>query len=234
MTDYIVLSGVIYFWNLHIHIFRKNYHKIALTEVFDFLKMAYDLLNTFAISKSIVDGSSPSVDDKLLLCITEALAIFYEQTDQLPLALETVNKGLSQSTSSAYLRKKLSELVSRYSATSAAAPAAKGSKPAADTLKTDNPFLTALGLLSQIEAEATPDDQRLLLTTKVIETMNLDGANLLKTLDWQNMSQDDYDQILELQAECWTRLTRAKIKQNDTLGAQEMAENCMQLIAGKL
>jgi hypothetical protein len=56
-------------------------------------------------------------------------------------------------------------------------------------------------------------------------------ASLLLTLDWASMLQDDYDQVMEMQAEALSRLARLNIVQNNAHGAQQLAERCLNLVA---
>jgi cobalamin biosynthesis Co2+ chelatase CbiK len=56
-------------------------------------------------------------------------------------------------------------------------------------------------------------------------------ASLLVTLDWVSMLQDDYDQVMEMQAEALSRLARLNIVQNNAHGAQQLAERCLNLVA---
>jgi hypothetical protein len=56
-------------------------------------------------------------------------------------------------------------------------------------------------------------------------------ASLLLTLDWASMLQDDYDQVMEMQAEALSRLARLNIVQNNPHGAQQLAERCLNLVA---
>jgi cobalamin biosynthesis Co2+ chelatase CbiK len=56
-------------------------------------------------------------------------------------------------------------------------------------------------------------------------------ASLLLTLDWVSMLQDDYDQVMEMQAEALSRLARLNIVQNNAHGAQQLAERCLNLVA---
>jgi hypothetical protein len=39
-------NSIVHFWNLHIHIFRKNLCTTAMPKVFEYLKMACDALQT--------------------------------------------------------------------------------------------------------------------------------------------------------------------------------------------
>jgi hypothetical protein len=41
-----VQNSIVHFWNLHIHIFRKNLCSSAMPKVFEYLKMACDALQT--------------------------------------------------------------------------------------------------------------------------------------------------------------------------------------------
>lgn len=54
---------------------------------------------------------------------------------------------------------------------------------------------------------------------------------MLLTLDWPSMLQDDYDQVMEMQAEALSRLARLHIVQNNAHGAQLLAERCLNLVA---
>lgn len=56
-------------------------------------------------------------------------------------------------------------------------------------------------------------------------------VSLLQTLDWSSMLQDEYDQVMEMQAEALSRLARLNIVQSNAHGAQLLAERCLTLVA---
>jgi hypothetical protein len=57
---------------------------------------------------------------------------------------------------------------------------------------------------------------------------------LFSSLLWNSLTQDTFDQSLELQAELWSRLTRIKVTIGDIHGAQRMAEKCLAMVTAAM
>jgi len=225
--EYGYQNGAIYFWNLHMHVFRKDkYHKI-LPETSDLLKNIYDALESFKTS-----NGAYIIDEKLRVFYIEAISLYYSRTGQIQLAFDTVSKASTNGTP--YLRRKLCELIGYFAASSSIAgnnsAAAKGSKPI-EPMKFDDPFLNVLCTLAQIETPGFPENLWEPLVAKAISYMTEDVPKRISSLNMKHLSQEDFDQVTELQCECWTRLTRIKLRMNDVYGSQAAAESCLQIVA---
>ena len=222
-------NAIIYFWNLHLHIFRKKQYSIAMNEVFDFVQASCKVIDDFVASG--VKSEVGAIDFALRLSLVEALSSFFDVQGQGQLAIDTALKGCSGG--SVYIRKRLCEhtsaLVSKLGAANAGA---KGAKPV-EPPKYDDPFLNVFGTLAQCELpdSIVPKDQQTLLSDKAITLMDTEVKAKLASFDWNNLTQEDYDQYMEMQAECYTRLTRIKIRLDDIHGSQLTAEKCMELVA---
>ena len=241
--EYGVQNGVIYFWNLHLHVFRNELFAHAMPEVLDFLTFAVKGIDALPSSNtspaglaSTTNPLAPSaIDGRLKLSLLEGLSSLHAAQGAYPQAIEISTKA-SMCAESAYIRKRAAELVSKQVllAAAAGAPAgAKGAAKSAELPKFDSPFLLVYSALAQAElpASALPPDQVQPLLDKALGLMETEVSAYLQSLNWADMAQEAYDQQLELQAEAWTRLCRAKIRQGDIHGSQQMAEKCMALIA---
>lgn len=222
-------NAIIYFWNLHLHIFRKKQYSIAMNEVFEFVQSSCKVIDDFIAAG--IKSEVGSIDSALRLSLIEALSSFYEVQGQGQLAIDTALKGCTGGT--VYIRKRLCEhtsaLVSKVGAANAGA---KGSKPI-EPPKYDDPLLNVFGTLAQCELpdSIVPKDQQTALSDKAIALMDTEVKAKLTSIDWNNLTQEDYDQNMEMQAECYTRLTRIKIRLDDIHGSQLTAEKCMDLVA---
>lgn len=235
--EYGVQNGIIYFWNLHAHIFRNNYYPFVMPQLFEAMKKIFEVMESFVSS----NGSKVILDEKLKSCLIDGLANLYAAEKLFPQAIDVAMKGCVGG--SIYSRRRLCELAVRFgvlatstNATSAAAPGGGGGKAQQpkpiEPPKFDHVLLTVFGLLAQIDMypEYTTRDQVIPLVDRAIGLMTSDVGAYLKTLNTDVMSKEEYDQFLEMQAECWTRLTRIKIVLDDIHGAQNSAEQCIKLI----
>ena len=222
-------NAIIYFWNLHLHVFRKKQYSIAMNEVFEFVQSSCKVIDDFIASG--IKSEVGSIDSALRLSLVEALSSFYDVQGQGQLAIDVATKGCASGP--VYIRKRLCEhtsaLVSKVGAANAGA---KGAKPV-EAPKYDDPFLNVFGTLAQCELpdSVVPRDQQTVLSDKAIALMDTEVKAKLAAMDWNNLTQEDYDQYMEMQAECYTRLTRIKIRLDDIHGSQLTAEKCMELVA---
>lgn len=152
---YALQNGIIFFWNLHVHIFRNGLYKYAIEELPKFLVSAVAAVDGVLASLSsaavgvhiVVTGAEPApFDHRLRLSLLETLASFYETKGQLTEAVETANKGailpgaapagkpakgapvaeVAAPEVSEYLRKKICEQSSRLSLLQSSGGAAGG------------------------------------------------------------------------------------------------------------
>jgi hypothetical protein len=177
----------------------------------------------------------------------------------LPLAIETAVKGGNNPRASEYNRRKLCEMAHRMqcqmvaaAAAAAAANAAAGGKGAAakpaapakgaaapvdaSAFRLDNPLLIAFAALAQAELPVNVVSREVSLahTDKAVTIMNTEAETFLSKLDWVDISVDRLSQVIEMQAEIYTRITRMKILFGDIIGAQDAAEKCLGLISPKV
>eukprot|EP01041_Mallomonas_annulata_P001674 gene1674-3234_t len=208
----------------------------AMDGIFEFMKIAVGAIEMII---NMPNKSSPSgivdvavaVDERLVTSMYESLALSYEMKNQIQLAFETAMKGVTHG--SVYTRRRLCELVNRLNYTLSLTKVVKVAV-AVEPVKIDHPMLMVLGTLFIAELKDVPIEQKRVLSSKALTLLETDVKTMIAALDQSNMSTDEFNQIAELQAECWTRLTRIRIHLNDIHGAQQSAEKCMQLVTNDL
>lgn len=235
-SSFLLQNGIIYFWNMHLHVFRGGLYDVAMPEVMDFLTEA-----TVAMEQ-LADLDNSGIDDRLQLILIEAKVSFFEVKQQVPQAMECATKACSIPNAIEYNQKKLAEVIGRL--TIAGAPAAgaggKGGKGggggggggASEIPKYDSVFLSIFGALAQAEqpAEVMPLETSVPLTARIVEMMDKELQDYLQALDMDDLTQERYSQLIEMQVEAWSRLTRLRVIFSDTIGAQHCADCCMKLI----
>ena len=107
---YSVQNTVIYYWNLHVHVFRNNLYEHIMPEVVSFLTTAITSIDTLLSSSSATSVSSSTTattttattvfDQKLRLSLIETLCSYYEYKNMLPEAIDLATKGCSSTGSS--------------------------------------------------------------------------------------------------------------------------------------
>jgi hypothetical protein len=225
--QYGLQNAVIYFWNLHLPLFRNRLYGFVTDEVEAFLKASLETMQRIEEKAKTPSVSSPgALDGKLKANIVEAVGLVSEAKGNVPAALEVVNKGAADTAISVYARRKLSELAGRLAVTQAPG---KSSEPP----KLDHPVLAVYHLLAQSEApeEKMPSTEAAAAVDKAVGVMRGDLQAWIDGQDWAEMSLDDYNEVMEMRAECWCRLTRGKIASGDIYGSQDTAEQCMQLVS---
>lgn len=252
---YAVQNGIIFFWNLHVHIFRHNLFKYALDELPKFIISAIAasdaLIALSATTPAGASGAAESFDHRLRQSLLETQAAFFESKGMYAEAIEAANKGAGGGAAAApakgakgaapaatepevpeYLRKKACELSSRLvlvQATSGAA--AKGGK--IDPPVFGNSFLNVFSVIVQAEQPAPlmAKDTAVALVNKAIELLERDVESDLSVTDFNTLSQERFSQLIEMQVEAWTRLTRLRMLFGDTIGSQYTAEKCLNLVS---
>lgn len=254
-------NGIIFFWNLHVHIFRHNLFKHALDELLKFITAA--IAASDALIAQAAAGGAPAVasagsdprafDHRLRQSLLETQAAFFESKGMLTEAVEAANKGAGAGAAAGapgkaakgapaptaepevpeYLRKKACELSSRLvlvQATSGAA-AAKGAKT--DPPLFGNSFLNVFSVIVQAEQPAPlmAKDTAAALVNRAIEMLERDVESDLSVTDFNTLSQERFSQLVEMQVEAWTRLTRLRMLFGDTIGSQYTAEKCLSLVS---
>lgn len=225
--QYGLQNAVIYFWNLHLSLFRSKLYGFVTDEVEAFLKMSLDTMTKIEEKAKAPSVASPgALDGKLKANIMEAVGLVSEAKGNVPAALEVVNKGAADASISVYARRKLSELAGRLSVMQA--PGKSNEPP-----KLDHPVLSVYHLLAQSEApeEKMPAAEAAAAVEKAAGVMTGELQTWIDEQDWVEFSLDRYNEIMEMRAECWCRLTRCKIASGDIYGSQDMAEQCMKLVS---
>ena len=175
-----VQNVIIYFWNINIHVFRKNLYHLIMPECIHFLERAaesLELVSAESDRRILASGKGgteiglhPVVDRKLQMSIIEALATALVATGEMSRALEVALTGCKNgppdapNNPSVYVRKRLCELVCHLSVVSAGGGSAgtaggkgksvaKGSGASADAPIPvfDHPLLNVMGLLVVVE-----------------------------------------------------------------------------------
>lgn len=266
---YALQNGIIFFWNLHVHIFRHNLFKSALDELPKFIATAIaaadGLIAQQAAAAVTADagggGTSIAVepfDHRLRLSLLETQAAFFESKGMLTEAIEAANKGATggagagapaKSTKGAatssttavpevpeYLRKKACELSSRLvlvQANSGAAAGKGGGGAKSEPPAFGNSFLNVFSVIVQAEQPVPLMSKELAVTlvNKAIEMLERDVEADLSVTDFNSLSQERFSQLVEMQVEAWTRLTRLRMLFGDTIGSQYTAEKCLNLVS---
>lgn len=232
---YAMQNAIIYFWNMHIHIFRKQLYQDVSHEVLNFLKFAVQMLDAIQPPKPIKGlPTEVVVDDRLLVAVSEGLIDIYEAKNDLTLAIEVATKA-ANGKGSEYMRRKLCERLSMLTikASTAGLAGGKGGKSGAgDPAKFDSVLLNVYACIAQAECQITSSKEAgATLVAKAIAAMDGEVSTFLSQLAWIEMTQERYSQLFEMQAECWTRLTRLQTVLQDTVGSQYTAEKCLALIS---
>jgi len=96
-----------------------------------------------------------------------------------------------------------------------------------------NAFLNVFSVLVQAEqpAQIMPKETAVVLVNKAIELLEKDVEADLSVVDLASLSQERFSQLIEMQVEAWTRLTRLRMLFGDTIGSQYTAEKCLALVS---
>jgi hypothetical protein len=247
INDIIAVQNVItYFWNMHIHIVRRNLYHLAIPEVFEFLKYAasgFEILDIYINSLPKSRVSTPQVNDKLRYSIVECLALCASAQNNAQIAIDTAAKGCSNITphssiEAVYERRRLSELWTRLLLTPSSTKVGKGvGDVSLPTLQ--HPLLTVASLLAAMEtisARLTPETEESSKATlngmvsKCTQLMNNEVKAVVAAYVKNTLSLEDADMLQEMLVENWTRLTRANLKLNNTHAIHENASSCMSIV----
>ena len=142
--EYGYQNGAIYFWNLHIHIFRKNVYMSLLPEAVEMLLLISSSMETFR-----AENGGYLIDEKLRASYIEATVLYYQQQGDMASAIDMITKASGNGTP--YIRRKLCELCGKFAAETSGGGGGKGGGKAAEPVKFDDPFLNALATLAQVE-----------------------------------------------------------------------------------
>lgn len=212
---------MIYFWNLHLHVFRKRIYDVVLDDFVSFLTTACGVIDSLQKEK---------LDNRLCVSLYEGLAGIYQQRGQYAEATQVSAKGLAYG--NAYINRRLCEIASRLPILSVGAGAGGKGAKAPEPPKFDDPFLKVYSILSQCELVHELITKEMITTSLATASniMSNDVKEYIKKKDVPNMTKEEYDQLIEMQAECWTRITRGKFLIHDVIGSQTSAEQCLQLV----
>ena len=143
----LALNGLVFFFNLHIHIFRLQLANIAIEEYHNSLPFnltVIEKVKTLSIStEQECDGC-----DILKAYLLEAYANSLESKGKLAAALEAVQKAVSDTSFFYYHRKRLVEVFTSLTLKSSLLPKAK---PLLEPPKHDHVILTTVSFLTWIE-----------------------------------------------------------------------------------
>ena len=143
----LAFNGLVFFFNLHIHIFRLQLANIAIEEYHNSLPFnltVIEKVKTLSISaEQECDGS-----DILKAHLLEAYANSLESKGKLAAAFEVVQKAVSDTSCFYYHRKRLVEVFTSLTLKSSLLPKAK---PLLEPPKHDHVILTTVSFLTWIE-----------------------------------------------------------------------------------
>jgi hypothetical protein len=211
---YAVQNGVIYFWNLHVHIFRHSLYTQMLPEMVGFLTSAIAAVDTLtAPAAALTTGyEGAPVDHRLRLSLLETLSSYYEAKGMLAEAIDAANKGTGGGSAPAggkpakgappqdappevpeYLRKKICEQSSRLVLLQGAAAAAggKGGAKPSEPPTFGNAFLNVFSVIIQAEQPAPlmVKETAVALVNKAVDILEKDVEADLSVLDFNTLSQ---------------------------------------------
>jgi hypothetical protein len=252
--DYSVQNGIVFFWNLHLHVFRRHLAAFAMPQLLEFLKLAHTTLiaaKTAAVAaaaeKKVVGfyvPKAPEIDFRLCVAICEAYsAVIAAVSKDIPGAVDIAIKGCSQEQggASAFVRRRLCEHAASLSMPPPAAAADAGAKAApakgggaGEPPKFDHPFLNIFGTLVFAEAHGVTKEAVAAFAAKIRAVLDGELKDYIAKIDIPNLSKEQYDQLLELRACALTRLTRLYVSIGDVYGAYASAEECTKLIENSL
>lgn len=246
--DYSIQNGIVFFWNLHLHVFRRSLGHVALPEMLEFLKLAHETLlaakkrEADKLGTGIYVPPPPEIDFRLCVAICEAYSsVVALLSKDVPGAIDIAVKGCTEETGgpSAYVRRRLCEHAARLSA-APATPIEAGGKGATkaptsgEPLKFDHPFLNVFSLLVCGEAVEVTKEAVKGFVAKIRGIIDGDLKEVIDNIDIPNLSKEQYDQLMELRACALTRLTRLYVTIGDVYGAYASAEECTKLIENSL
>jgi hypothetical protein len=214
---YAVQNGVIYFWNLHVHIFRHNLYTQMLPEIVGFLTSAIAAVDSFTVSAAAAAAPTAGyegapLDHRLRLSLRETLSSCYEANGMLAEAIDAANKGTGGGSAPAggkpakgappqdappevpeYLRKKICEQSSRLVLLQGAAAAAggKGGAKPSEPPMFGNAFLNVFSVIIQAEQPAPlmVKEAAVALVNKAVDILEKDVEADLSVLDFNTLSQ---------------------------------------------
>ena len=250
-------NGLIYFWNLHLHISRNNLYGKVTSDFTEFLKKSLEALEYFASNG--VDDIDDRIKSNLYECYVRILLMTPSSTSasstvkggvvppsqgqvpgQAPSSQSQSQNSLTeaydiamkacQSNCSIYSKRRLCELANEINYQIQITKNVKTMEP----VKFDNPLMSMYGYLYLLEVSEIPTDQLKSLCQRGINLMEIEVTGLIKGYDKTVMTLEQFNQLAEIQAECWTRLTKAGILVNDVHTAQQAAEKCMELVSEDL
>jgi len=227
-------NGVTFFFNLHVQIFRHNLYAHVIPEVFTFLVNAVAAFETLVLSSKAT--SRLQIDERLRLTVVEVLAGLYESRDMMSEAIEVINRAVPISSNKAltadseYSRKKVCELLSRLMQKRSIET---GGKSGQEVQNYNSNFLTIFSTIAQAEAypQMITKDNAIVLVRKATELLECAVVDNSCELSDLSRSQEQFSQLIEMQVEGWTRLTRLRMLFGDTVGAQYAAERCLNFFA---
>jgi len=180
---------VIYFWNLHLHVFRKRIYDVVLDDFLAFLTSACGVIDTLQKEK---------LDNRLCVSLYEGLAGVYQQRGQFTEAIQASTKGLTYG--NAYINRRLCEVSSRLPVLAAGGAAGGKGGKAPEPPKFDDPFLKVYSILSQCELvhELITKDMIASSLVTASNVMSNEVKEWIKKKDVPNMTKEEYDQVLTL------------------------------------
>jgi hypothetical protein len=212
---YALQNGIIYFWNLHVHIFRHELYSRAIPELVGFLTSAVTAIDALVGAGATGGVQAPGAelfDHRLRLSLLETLAAYYESKNMLTEAIEAATKGTGAPAAAGgkpakgapvadttqevpeYLRKKVCEQASRLTLLQTAAGGAggKGAAKGGDVPPVyGNSFLNVFSVIVQAEqsAPAMAKETAVALVNKAVEMLEKDVEADLSVMDFNSLSQ---------------------------------------------
>jgi hypothetical protein len=242
-----VHNVLIYCWNLHLHLF-KDFSLFSQT-----IKELFDLIKGIISSAELIlalPHSSLCFDPKLFLGFMNVYSIYLEREGNSPgEALEIAMKGstllafpnlANDSCEACYYKKQLFERAAQLSILNSingvASGGGKGGKASVSLeplSANDNPFLTVYSNLSVAELLSNDKVPKEILANSLEKALKLLQTDVKVLVEKEEKNEQNgitfktkekSEQRLEMQLECYARISRLKIIYCDYVAAQDIAE----------
>lgn len=249
---YLVSNVLIFFWNLHLHIFRSQRYDETLDQLFNTLQISCQAAEEMI---GYVEASA-CCDLRLFVSLFDALSSYYEAQGNLEKALEAALRGHNlpcpvpapSSSAAAFLKKALVEHASKLQVLQASKASGGGGKSKGAILcePLAVPTNTLLGVFASLAvAELVPEETTLPIEV-VAEALGR-AQRLLAEVQTQIEDEEKQekqsgvcrtkeaiDQRLELQIEAWARLARLQVLRGEFVAGQDAANQGVTLFKGYL
>jgi hypothetical protein len=244
-NPFCIQNGIIHVWNMHLHIFREEskFHSLVSTEFVDIVKYCVRTLeNSMKHEESNLNEANtfktPSLCPResfgleFVGAAAELLQFREDDDDSKAMAISIHDLLLSKAHIAdkigfLYRRRRLADLLGRLSVRQ------EGYSGGKDSPKIDDPLLLNYFLVAQGETMLTLPEQTRGNRSSVVSLCerveaHLEADEIISSLksDDDRLTQNNYNQIMEMHTELYTRATRLRIFVGNIQEAQDNAIRC--------